>query len=175
MHNQVDQSRELISYLHKLDHHPISSCFFDEAFAEWFKAFVADNQIVECYLYSTPANFMLINEPGDIFWLSVGSETELEEEIDWAEDQYEDAEDTSAKSLIDDIKAKGRILFFPDYHENIQPLAFPEWEHIAHPCEKLTLKNGNTYYYAFFADKAPYTIKQTALKTYGMYLDEVLG
>lgn len=154
----LDHSREVIGLLANKDHLPISKCFFDHQFADFFYGLLEQHNIVEFYLYSTPGNFLLVDAKGNMSWLVVGTDQELDEEMDWAIDQYEDCEDPSAKYLIDEIKRKERILFFPVFHEGQSHLPFSEWHKIAKTCQQVTLENGNRYYYALFSDDPVYTL-----------------
>jgi hypothetical protein len=143
---------------------PISTCMLDTDFAPFFQTILADNNIVEYYFVSAPANFLMLDFTGKAMWLCIRDESEMSSMVDWAQDQCE--ESGGECPSIDAFKQKAQMTFF--YSDDDQNLAYEKWGPCVHPCKAITTSSGTRYYYSLIRDDTHYGVgsEVQGLETY---------
>lgn len=113
------------------------SIFSDPAFIKIFESLVKKHEIVEYYLLDSSGSYLMLNGAGQIFWLIVKNENDMDILLEVA------SEETKDNKLINAIKNKEKLAFFLNPDE--QFLSPESWRlEDAHP-----INGRETYYYSF--------------------------
>jgi CheY-like chemotaxis protein len=113
------------------------SIFSDPAFIKLFESLVKKHEIIEYYLLDSSGSYLMLNGVGQVFWLIVKNEKDMNILYEVAE------EETKDKVLINAIKNKEKLAFL--LNPDKQFLSPKSWRlEDAHP-----IKGRETYYYSF--------------------------
>jgi hypothetical protein len=130
---------------------PLSSCFFDKEFADFFNALLKEKEITEYYFVSAPANFLLIDREGNHSWFAIRDEADLTHDIDWLVDQLEEDEGNNDE-LIKQVKNKQCLDFSCSLEGGEEEQS--DVSDCIHSCDKVALSNGKAYYYSLIPGKS---------------------
>lgn len=145
----------------------IPSCLSDPVFVDFFNKFIKEQGICEYYLIDESGSFMFLNEKGDITWLIVQNEGEMDAT------KYEADNDSH---ISDDLRQKidNKELLCHYFNEDEPNPQSPEdWKKLLYPATKLLIGD-NTYYYSYI--KKPQTkpsINPSKILSYSDYLDNL--
>lgn len=152
-----DIKTKQIEYFQKLSHIIISSlsnspdhppaCILDHSLVNPFFDLLAANNIAEYYLYSNDGYFLTLDYDGNIKWLVIHDDKEMDALAELAESIHLQEPSKPSKKVVDSIKAKNRIALFIDKDDTNIDCA--SWGPFLQPASKMRCGE-KSYYYAFF-------------------------
>lgn len=157
-----DLSQPIINSLINSHEHS-ASCIQDENFSDFLFKLLIENNYVEYYLLENKGNFLLLSEAGEVSWLGVRDEQELQAEIVYAQELYDEEPSDEAKKILEKIKQKHAIPFF--YSDDDYAKVFLEWESYLHPL-RVGKCGDKTYYYSLIKGRSNYDLDVKNIKAF---------
>lgn len=138
------------------------SCLNDPDFINFFHELLQQNKITEYYLVNDSGCFLLLDISGNISWLAVKSEEDMENFYDCV------IANEGPKNIAKSLKNREKLLFLLNAQsQNFD--SFEEWQEYLHPATKFQGKN-NIYYYSFIQGESVYDVKARDIADYVNYL-----
>ncbi|MCK4870314.1 MAG: hypothetical protein KAS93_04310 [Gammaproteobacteria bacterium] len=141
-------------------------CLNDPVFITFFNELCEKHNVSEYYLVNNSGSFVFLDNEGNISWLIVNSEQDLNEFAITAE------ESDSPDDIITALKNREQLLFrFTDEDAQIKE-SMDEWRKNMYPATKLIGQN-NTYYYSLLDGIAHYSVDKRRIATYSQYRNNI--
>ncbi|MBL4647833.1 MAG: response regulator [Gammaproteobacteria bacterium] len=141
----------------------LSHCLQDIDFADFFQDFLQQHRISEYYLLQNKANFLLLDVDGNVNWLIIRDDEDMQAEIDVADDQYENSPTAQTQVIVENMRNHKQLPFFysaEDYCKDINA-----WQPYMHPIKHVALA-GKNYYYVFISGASIYSITQEKIASF---------
>lgn len=141
------------------------SCLEDPVFHKLFNKIIDENHIVEYYLTDNSGSFLMLDADGNIFYLIVKNEQDLQLYYEVAFDNQ------TPKQVLDDLRSGRKIPYFWKDEMFFQS-EWNDWATYLCPAEKISGQTQD-YYYAFVSNPALSDVKTDKILSYHAYLEEL--
>ncbi len=138
------------------------SIFYDPVFISFFKDLLQKHNIIEFYLLDPSGSYLLVDEAGEVFWLLVKNEADMQVLTEVASDYSADDNDP----LLSSIKSRKKLAFFLNPEEQ---LTTPESWHLE---DAQVLKGRDTYYYSIVKGTNEYYYLKNKILPYSSFLKD---
>jgi CheY-like chemotaxis protein len=135
-------------------------CLRDTTFANAFREYRMQHDIVEFYLLESSGSFLMLDKDGKVSFFIVKSEQDLSMDYDLAKDIQ------APSGILSQIASGDKIQIIP--HLQGKWLHEEDWNDYLLPAEKLIGKQ--TYYYAVTHHHPQYPLDAAGVASYGRYL-----
>lgn len=140
------------------------NCLQDPAFINMFEEIKKEHKIIEYYLTENSGSFLLMDIDGNINYLIVKSQQDMDL-------HYEMAIDNKVPEMILEQLKNGEKIPYFWHSENYYQAEWSDWSTYLYPAKKLV--GSETYYYAFVEKPLSADIQPSKIVSYGQYLDKV--
>jgi CheY-like chemotaxis protein len=137
------------------------SCLNDPIFIDFFEKLRKEKGLIEYYLVDEAGCFLFLDMLGNIYWLIVQTEEDMNHYHHVAED-YD-----APKKIINPLKKREKILFLFSKADKYD-VSVEDWGPYLHHANVLTGEKG-TYYYSFIEGKSVYDIDVDKITSYDTY------
>lgn len=130
-------------------------------YSEFMKSFCKKNKIAEYYLIDPIGSMLLLDDYGNIHWLVIKNEADLNSFYDLASDSH------APSSVLEDLESRKVMPFFATKKE-LSLVEGSQWENFIYPAN--IIPEINNFFYAHVKDKALFPIHKKEILSYDDFL-----